>query len=286
MSDPAVGPAYYSPKYGLPEYDAGTDTDRTDTTDTRTAEREPWRAPGVGAGRLQWEPLSRRDTLYPWEYERPPEAWERSTRTVDEGPLPARPEPVAPLKPADPLPPVDLGQQTAPPKSDVEAFPSRAWPPPELTKKQYGKSRTAGKQSAGSQPAGSQPAPRVQAQPSGRETAPASASRYLRPAQTQLQAFPPPTGQPVTPKGQRLHPRPTPPVAKKQKRKGGLPWFALLMIVPVLFDPNLMFLPLLAGLFLIGSAKYYRTPAARVGWGGFVIILGLIAVAIHGVLVF
>lgn len=269
MSSPSAEPKYYTPTYGLPEYHQSSDTDRF-------ADRGTWRAPGVGAGRLQWEPLHGRSTPYPWEHQRPPEAWERSTRTVDEGPLPARPEPLRAPEPAAPLPPVQVGAgQPASPARTVPHGPGQPGRPtadpgrdagPPTAPQQAGTKRRRPPAPSGS--------PQVHAAPSG------PVAGYTQPADAGLDvpSFPPPTGQPITPpRGQPLRPRPMPPPPDREKKQGGMPFVSLLLVLLVFIEPGAVLLPLIAGLVLIVTSGTYRNPAARVGWGVFVMIMAVVA---------
>lgn len=262
MSSPTASPKYYTPSYGLPQYERPS-------ADTRFQDKNSWRAPGVGAGRLQWEPLHGRSTPYPWEHDRPPEAWERYSRTVQEGPLPVRPEPVAPPKPADPLPPVDLDRPATP---DAEPFPSR------VQMEQTERHRPRPPRPDG--PARVRPGgPRGSQQLRGARPV---GTDEVRPPQAQLQTFPPPTGQPVVPgRHQPLRPRPQQRTEPINARKGGLPWVSLLLILLVFIEPVATLIPLLAGMLLIAGAKSYRNPAARVGWGVFVLVLTIAAFVVR-----
>lgn len=242
MTGTDTSPKYYTPTYGLPHYsDSNTGSD--------PAAQRNWRAPGTGVGRLQWEALPERDTPYPWEIQRPVEAWRHSTTAeLPDGPLPAAPAPMAPPQPAAPLPPVQIEH----PSADMPG------PGPELA------AHTGRIPYAKDAPA---------AAPQPFRTVDRRASQAPPPATPN---FPPPKGPPARRSGN----------ISPNAKKGKLPFISILTPLLVLIDPAAALVPLIAAMVLIAMSKQYRNPTSRVAWGVVVIVLTVVFLIIRAVAAF
>lgn len=254
MTGTDTTPRYYTPTYELPSYAEPTEPNQT-------AQRT-WRAPGTGAGRLQWEPLPERDTPYPWEIGRPIEAWQRNHREIPKGPLPSAPAPMAPPEPAAPLPPVQIDPPST--ATSESSAPTPAPAPANTGRIPYAKDT-----------------PQVAPQPFrtvDRRVSQAPAQQRQQtahPADPRSVDFPPPRGTPV----QRPH------TSQPGAKKGTLPFVSLLLPLIVLFDPAAALVPLIAAMLLIVRSKAYRKPGARVAWGVAVIAITVVFLVIRAIAV-
>lgn len=261
MTGTDTSPKYYTPTYGLPRY-ADTNVEAEPT-----AQRN-WRAPGSGAGRLQWEALPERDTPYPWEIQRPVEEWRRSTTAeLPDGPLPAAPAPMAPPPPAAPLPPVQIEVTTAPTPAPVVPHQAASVAPQHAAPTATGRIPYAKDAPAGA----SQPFRTVDRRASHAPPAPATREPHHRGLD-----FPPPQGPPARRSG----------TVSPNAKKGKLPFISILTPLLVFIDPAAALVPLVAAMVLIAMSKQYRNSSSRIAWGVVVIVLTVVFLIIRAVATF